>query len=101
MQKSNHHQRPADFFQFPKLKRSLKAHHLDNVPAIQQAVTVFLKEVTALDFQGALAEWESHWKRCIDAQGNRFEEFSYYVPIGSRNSFYQTQSHYFTDRHCV
>lgn len=65
----------ADFFLFPKLKTALKGRRFDDFAAIQKAVTNSLKGISEADFQGAYESWKSRWQRCIDAQGDYFEEF--------------------------
>lgn len=66
---------PPDFFLFPKLKRPLKGHRFDDVDAIQEAVAKSLKDIPESAFQEAFAAWKSRWQRCIDAQGQYFEEY--------------------------
>jgi len=66
---------PADFFLFPRIKTALKGHHLDNIEAIQAAVTTALSEVPVEVFKGAYWTWESRWKKCIDAHGQYFENY--------------------------
>lgn len=66
---------PADFFLFPKIKTALKGIHFGSIEAIQAAVTKALNEVPINDFQNAYQAWKRRWQKCVDAQGEYFEEY--------------------------
>lgn len=66
---------PADFFLFPRIKTVLKGIRFGSTEAIQDAVTRALAEVPVEAFQDAYRAWQSRWKKCVDAQGNYFEEY--------------------------
>lgn len=66
---------PPDFFLFPKVKRCLKGHRFDDIPNIQRAVTKALTGITPTDYSGAYEAWKTRWQRCVDAQGEYFEEY--------------------------
>lgn len=66
---------PPDFFLFPKVKRCLKGHRFDDIPNIQRAVTKALTGITQTDYSGAYEAWKTRWQRCVDAQGEYFEEY--------------------------
>jgi len=66
---------PADFFLFPRIKATLKGAHFESIEAIQTAVTKALNEVPVDAFQDAYRAWKNRWKKCVDAQGEYFEEY--------------------------
>ena len=66
---------PSNLFLFPRLKSSLKGHHLGTVENVQAAVTNALKEIPVQDFQVSYDAWQNRWQRCIDVQGCYFEEY--------------------------
>lgn len=66
---------PPDFFLFPKVKRCLKGHRFDDIPNIQRAVTKALTGITQTDYSGAYEAWKTRWQRCVDAQGEYFEDY--------------------------
>ncbi|UYV63755.1 hypothetical protein LAZ67_2005514 [Cordylochernes scorpioides] len=67
---------PPDFFLFPKVKRCLKGHHFDDIANIQRSVTKALTGITPTDYySGAYEAWKMRWQRCVDAQGEFFEEY--------------------------
>lgn len=66
---------PADFFLFPRIKTVLKGSRFGSIEAIQDAVTRALAKVPIEAFQDAYRAWQSRWKKCVDAQGNYFEEY--------------------------
>lgn len=66
---------PADFFLFPRIKSALKGTRFSSIDEIQSAVTKTLREVPEDAFQGAYRSWQSRWKKCVEAQGQYFEEF--------------------------
>ncbi|UYV64446.1 hypothetical protein LAZ67_3000731, partial [Cordylochernes scorpioides] len=66
---------PPDFFLFPKVKRCLRGHRFDDIPNIQRAVTKALTGITPTDYSGAYEAWKTRWQRCVDAQGEFFEDY--------------------------
>ena len=66
---------PADFFLFLRIKTALKGTRFGTIEAIQTAVTKALNEVPVDAFQDAYRAWKSRWQKCVDAQGEYFEEF--------------------------
>ena len=66
---------PTDFFLFPRIKTALKGTCFGTTEAIQTAVTKALNEVPVDAFQDAYRAWKSHWQKCVDTQGEYFEEF--------------------------
>ncbi|UYV71021.1 hypothetical protein LAZ67_8001448 [Cordylochernes scorpioides] len=84
---------PPDFFLFPKVKRCLKGHRFDDIPNIQRAVTKALTGITPTDYSGAYEACKTRWQRCVDAQGEFFEEYSRFVQIGSINLFFYSLPH--------
>ncbi|UYV72598.1 hypothetical protein LAZ67_10000001 [Cordylochernes scorpioides] len=66
---------PSDFFLFPKVKRCLKGHRFDDIPNIQRAVTKALTGITPTDYSGAYEAWKTRLQRCVDTQGEFFEEY--------------------------
>lgn len=65
----------ADFFLSPRIKTALKGTRFGTIQAIQTAVTNVLNEVPVDAFQDAYRAWKSRWQKCVDAQGEYFEEF--------------------------
>ncbi|UYV65870.1 hypothetical protein LAZ67_3005765 [Cordylochernes scorpioides] len=65
---------PPDFFLFSKVKRCLKGHRFNDTPNIQRAVTKALTGITPMDYSGAYEAWKTRWQRCVDAQGEFFED---------------------------
>ena len=66
---------PADFFLFPRIKTALKGTRFGTTEAIQTAVTKALNEAPVYAFHDAYHAWKSRWQKCVDAQGEYFEEF--------------------------
>ena len=66
---------PADFFLFPRIKRTLKGTRHGTLEAVKAASTTSLKEIPVDDFQGAFNDWVKRWQRCIEAGGEYFEKF--------------------------
>ncbi|UYV73117.1 PRKAR2B [Cordylochernes scorpioides] len=58
-----------------EVKRCLKGHRFDDIPSIQRAVTKALTGITPTDYSGAYEAWKTRWQRCVDAQGEFFEEY--------------------------
>ncbi|UYV65319.1 hypothetical protein LAZ67_3003934 [Cordylochernes scorpioides] len=79
---------PPDFFLFPKVKRCLRGHSFGDISNIQRAVTKALTGITPTDYSGAYEAWKTRWQRCVDAQGEFFEEYKRFVQIGSINLFF-------------
>ena len=53
----------------------MKGVRFGSIKAIQDAVTRALAEVPVDAFQDAYCAWQSRWKKCVNAQGDYFEEF--------------------------
>ncbi|KAG8238272.1 hypothetical protein J437_LFUL017412 [Ladona fulva] len=66
---------PADFFLFPRIKTILKGIRFGSIEAMQDTMTRALPEVPVEVFQDAYHAWQSRWRKCVDAQGNYFEEY--------------------------
>ncbi|UYV74035.1 hypothetical protein LAZ67_11001900 [Cordylochernes scorpioides] len=66
---------PPDFFLFLKVKRCLKGNRFDDIPNIQRTVTKALTGITPTDYSGDYEAWKTRWQRCVDAQGDLFEEY--------------------------
>ncbi|CAK9827556.1 hypothetical protein ANTRET_LOCUS5241 [Anthophora retusa] len=60
-----------------ELRLPLKESILERNPleTIQSAGTKALNEVSVDAFQDAYRAWKSRWQKCVDAQGEHFEEF--------------------------
>ncbi|XP_029163429.1 protein GVQW3-like [Nylanderia fulva] len=66
---------PADFFLFPRVKRELKGKHLETLDNIQNTTTRCFNSIPKSEFQMAYDAWKTRWQRCIDAEGDYFEEY--------------------------
>jgi len=64
---------PADFFLFPKLKRSLKGRRFQTVDEIKEKTTELLNTFTKEEFPGAFDQWKHRWEKCVASQGDYFE----------------------------
>jgi len=64
---------PADFFLFPKLKTTLKGHHLQTIEEIHENAIRELCTITESAFQEALQERKKCWERCIASRQDYFE----------------------------
>jgi hypothetical protein len=58
----------------PRIKTALYGTCFGIIEAIQTAVTKALNEVPIDAFQDAYVAWKSCWQKCVDAQGEYFEE---------------------------
>jgi hypothetical protein len=64
---------PCDFFLFPKMKLQLKGRRFDTLEEIQRELQNVLVTLREQNFQHAFQQWQRHWNRCADAQGDYFE----------------------------
>jgi len=64
---------PCDFFLFPRMKRSLKGKRFQNVGDVREKTAEALKAITLQEFQNCFEQWNKHWDKCIDSQGEYFE----------------------------
>ena len=53
----------------------MKSAHFDTIDIIKDTSTRLLNSIPADEFQGAFRAWQNRWQRCIDAEGDYFEEF--------------------------
>jgi hypothetical protein len=65
---------PRDFLLFPNLKFHLKVSHFVTEDNMQNVVTDQLRARPHEDFQHCYLEWKHLLQRCVDSQGNYFEE---------------------------
>jgi hypothetical protein len=64
---------PADFFQFPKLKTTLKGRRFQTIEEIKENAIRELRVITERAFQEAFQQWKKRWERCIASRGDCFE----------------------------
>ena len=64
---------PSDFFLFPKIKKTLKARHFDDIDDIRSNTTAALKAIQQNHFQNCFEGWTRCWYRCIASQGEYSE----------------------------
>jgi len=64
---------PADFYPFPWLKSALKGWCFCDSTGSIQNVTEELQRLSQNDFQWCFQQLDSHWQKCIVAQGDYFE----------------------------
>jgi transposase len=64
---------PCDFFLFPKMKLQLKSRRFDRLEEIHWESQNVLGTLREQDFQPAFKQWQRHWNRCVNAQGDYFE----------------------------
>jgi hypothetical protein len=55
------------------MKLQLKGRRFDRVEEIQRESQNVLCMLREQDFQHAFQQWQRHWNRCVDAQGDYFE----------------------------
>jgi len=67
---------PAEFFQFPKLKTTLKGCHFQTIEEIQETAIRELHTITESAFQEAFQQWKKCWERCTASRGDCFERNS-------------------------
>lgn len=66
---------PSDFFLFPRMKKDLKGKRFGTIAAVQAASTKVLNNIQVEEFQEAFRQWKTRWQRCVDSEGNYFEDF--------------------------
>ena len=64
---------PADFFQFPKLKRMLSVRKYGSRNAVVSAVYQCLKRIPETDYENAFRKWLKRLKLCVSHNGEYFE----------------------------
>jgi transposase len=64
---------PCEFFLFPKMKLQLKGRRFDRLEEIQRESQNVLGTLQEQDFQHMFQQWQRHWNRCVNAQGDYFE----------------------------
>jgi hypothetical protein len=64
---------PCDFFLFPKVKLWLKGHRFDIKEEVHAELQEVIDTLTFENFQECMKSWETHWDRCIHAQGDYFK----------------------------
>ena len=64
---------PADFYQFQKLKFSLKGHRFDGIEDIQANTERALNTLKKENFQECFQKWKHRWSRCVQSQEDNFE----------------------------
>jgi len=66
---------PSDFFLFPLLKSVLKGRRFETTEEIKEESLRVLKRITSDQFSSCFLNWAKRMKRCVDAQGEYFEEY--------------------------
>ena len=92
---------PVRFFLFPRIKSDPKGNHFGTIENVQAAVTRTSNSVYVKEFQRCYRQWQQHWTRCIDSQGNYFENYEVCLNLISIKVFLQKHSHYFPDKPCI
>ena len=64
---------PCHFFLLPKIKLRLKGRRFDTSEEIHPGTQEVIDTRKFEKFQGCMKSWETHWDRCIHAQGDYFE----------------------------
>ncbi len=64
---------PNDFWAFPRVEKDTQDKRWEMVEEIEQATTNSLKALTVEEFQDCFQQWERHWAKCIELEGNYFE----------------------------
>jgi hypothetical protein len=64
---------PPHFSLFPRLKIKLKCRHFDTIEVVEAESQAMQNTLTEHDFQDAFKKWQTHWERCIRAEGDYFE----------------------------
>ena len=67
-------QAPCDFYMFPKMKLQLKGQRFISTEEIQAELQQVLNMLMPADFNECFQKWQNHWDRCIQAQGDYFED---------------------------
>ena len=65
---------PCDFFLFPKLKIHLKGKRFEDVEDIKRNTTAQLFTISREEFRRCFDQWKNRWIKCVDSQGDYFEE---------------------------
>jgi hypothetical protein len=58
---------------FPGINQDLKRMRVAEVVAVQPESLVALDSISVKDFRQYFQQWECHWDRCIQSQGEHFE----------------------------
>jgi transposase len=64
---------PADFFQFPILKTTLKGRCFQTKEEIKENAIRELYAIIESAFQEAFQQWKKRWERCIASRWDYFE----------------------------
>jgi histone-lysine N-methyltransferase SETMAR len=64
---------PSDLFLFPKIKKTLKRRHFDDIDDIKSNTTAALKAIPQNQFQNCFEGWIRRWHQCIASQGEYSE----------------------------
>jgi hypothetical protein len=72
---------PADFFQFLRLKNTLKESSFRTIQEIQKNALRELRAVTESALQEAVQQWKKRWELCIASRGDYFEGESAYNAV--------------------
>lgn len=65
---------PCDFFIFPRMKKNLKGKRLDDVEAVKTASQRVLDNIKVEEFQRCFKQWEKRLDKCIESNGEYFED---------------------------
>ena len=63
----------CDFCMSPKLKKSLRGHHFEDVEEIKEAVTETLGTSTLEDYGRAFKKCLEHYNKCIVVEGSHLD----------------------------
>jgi hypothetical protein len=66
---------PCDFFPFPRLKSELWGQGFDSSTAVQKRAEAVLKIMSKNVFQHVFQNWQTHWAKCIQLDGDYFEKY--------------------------
>ncbi len=65
---------PSDFWLYHRLKRNLRGIQFPTLEAIKEAVSEEVSNITALEYRHSIMIlWPKRWRRCLQEQGNYFE----------------------------
>jgi hypothetical protein len=64
---------PCDFWLFPHLKMQLKGTQFDSRDDIIWNITAKLYSIRKVAFQKCFEQWQNHWEKCVQSQGDYFE----------------------------
>jgi hypothetical protein len=73
---------PCDLFLFSRIKSKLKGRRFQDVNEIQEQPLTVLHAIPKSQFQLCFQQWQKHWPRCINSEGEYFE--------GDSNEKYQS-----------